>query len=72
MHFIIELEREMDCNFGEYWSHDGTVTINLALIDSPYELISVILHEELHRCIEETGEVTSEKQDHYIIPRLLF
>ena len=72
MHFIIESEREMDCNFGEYWSHDGTVTINLALIDSPYELISTILHEELHRCIEETGEVTSEKQDHYIIPRLLF
>ena len=72
MHFIIEPDQETDCTFGEYWSHDGTVTINLALIDSPYELISTILHEELHRCIEETGEVTSEKQDHYIIPRLLF
>ena len=72
MHFIIDSDREMECNFGEYWSHDGVVIINLANMDSIYELISTILHEELHRCIEETGEVTSEKQDHYIIPRLLF
>ena len=72
MHFIIDSDREMECNFGEYWSHDGTVIINLANVDSIYELISTILHEELHRCIEETGQVTSEKQDHYIIPRLLF
>ena len=72
MHFIIEPERETDCNFGEYWSHDGTVIVNLALSDSYYSLISTILHEELHRCIEETGWITTEKQDHYIIPRLLF
>lgn len=72
MHFIIDSDREMECNFGEYWSHDGTVIINLANVDSIYELISTILHEELHRCIEETGQVTSEKQDHYIIPRMLF
>jgi hypothetical protein len=72
MHFIIEPDQEMNCNFGEYWSHDGTIILNLALIDSPYELISTILHEILHRVIEETGEITSEKQDHYIIPRLLF
>lgn len=72
MHFIIEPDQETNCTFGEYWSHDGTVIINLALIDSPYELISTIIHEELHRCIEETGEVTKEKQDHFIMPRLFF
>jgi hypothetical protein len=72
MHFIIEPDQETECTFGEYWSHDGTVIINLALIDSPYELISTIIHEELHRCIEETGEVTKEKQDHFIMPRLFF
>ena len=69
IHFIVDKEQEIS---GEYWTHDGIIVINLALIDSPYELISTLLHEELHRCIEESGEITSEKQDHYIIPRLLF
>jgi len=69
IHFIVDKEQEIS---GEYWTHDGIIVINLALIDSPYELISTLLHEELHRCIEEAGEVTTEKQDHYIIPRLLF
>jgi hypothetical protein len=69
IHFIVDKEQDIS---GEYWSHDGTVIINLALIDSPYELTSTILHEELHRCIEESGEITTEIQDHYIIPRMLF
>ena len=69
IHFIVDKEQEIS---GEYWTHDGIIVINLALIDSPYELISTLLHEELHRCIEEADEITTEKQDHYIIPRLLF
>jgi len=28
-------------------------------------------HEELHVCINETGTLTTEKQDHFIIPHLL-
>jgi len=69
IHFIID--KDLDSS-GEYWTHDGIIVINLAFISDPYELISTLLHEELHRCIEESGITTTEKQDHFIIPRLLF
>ena len=71
-HFIIDIEKnDLDCVFGEFYESDGTYMINCANIDSPYALIGTILHEELHVLISETGYQTTEKQDHFIIPRLL-
>lgn len=71
-HFIIDTEKtDMDCVFGEFYESDGTIMINCAAIDSPFALIGTILHEELHALISETGHNTTEKQDHFIIPRLL-
>ena len=73
MHFIIDREKEMSCSFGDYHPYDGHITINLALMDSPEELIITIIHEQLHELIDWGLDPHSskEEEDHYIIPRLL-
>lgn len=71
MRFIIDEDADMACVYGEYSEHDDQVTINLAKMDSLLTVIITILHEELHQEIARTGTVTTEKQDHYIIPRML-
>ena len=73
MHFVIDKEMETQCNFGEWYDYDGAIIINLANIDSPEEFITVIMHEELHEYIDwgVYPHVTTEKQDHWIIPRML-
>lgn len=71
IHFIVDEEKKMECTFGEYTSYDDIILINLAMIDDPREIMVTIDHEILHKCIEETGEPTTEEQDHWVIPRLL-
>jgi len=71
-HFIIDEEfGDMDCIYGEFYESDGTYLINLCKVDSIYTLIGTILHEEIHVAINETGHRTSEKQDHFVIPKML-
>lgn len=72
MHFIIDKDTEFSCVSGEFYPYDGTITINLAKIDSVWEYVNTEVHEWIHKLIEETGTETSEDQDHYIIPKLLF
>ena len=70
--FVIDDETETKCNFGEYYDHDGTITINLLHMDDQSTLISTIIHEVMHKVIvEESGERTTSEQDHFIIPRLM-
>ena len=73
VHFIIDQDKEMACNFGEWYPHDGQIIINLSLIDSPEEVMITIIHEVLHDQIDwaVAPYETKEKQDHYIIPRML-
>ena len=71
IHFIIDEDKKMECTFGEYNSYDDSIILNLAMIDDPREVMVTIDHEFLHKLIEESGEPTTEEQDHYIIPRLL-
>jgi len=71
-HFVIdENVGDLDCIYGEFFEYDGVCVINLAKVDSINTLIGTLDHEYLHLAINETGELTSEKQDHYIIPKLL-
>ncbi len=73
MHFIVDKEKEMSCTFGEYYDYDGHICINLGMMDSPEEFMITILHEQLHALIDWglDPEVSTEEQDHFIIPRLL-
>ena len=59
---------------GEYHPHDGTTEIYLAGHMTIYGLIDTLIHEAMHEAIDwGMGELEStEKQDHYIIPRLCF
>lgn len=70
MRFHVE---DNDDAFGEYHSHDGTVDIWLGGHMTEFGLYDTILHEELHRIIEENCPCpTTEKQDHWVIQRLCF
>ena len=68
---VIDKETETSCNFGEYTPHDGSILINLASMENRDAFMVTLIHEVLHRAIDETGENTTEKQDHYIIPQLM-
>jgi len=72
IHFIIDSDKEMECDFGEWHMYDGQIIVNLAMIDAPEELIITIVHEVLHDLIDWAvyPQETTEKQDHYIIPRM--
>jgi len=71
-HFVVDQEfGDLDCVYGEMYEYDGTYVINLAKIDSIHSLIGTIDHEEIHLAISETGHKTTEKEDHYVIPKLL-
>ena len=71
-HFVVDEEYgDLDCIYGEFHESDGTYVINLAKIDSIHALLGTIDHEEMHLAINETGHQTTEKQDHYVIPKLL-
>ena len=72
MHFIADKEKEMQCTFGNYYSYDGHIEINLAMMDSPEEVMVTIIHEELHAFIKWATDPleTTEDQDHFIIPRM--
>lgn len=70
--FVIDGETETKCNFGEYYEHDGSIIINLLHMDDQATLISTIIHEVMHKLIvEESGEKTTQEQDHWVIPRLM-
>lgn len=73
MQFIIDSDKEMECNYGEWHEHDGTIIINLAQMDSPEELMVTIVHEVLHDLLDwgVYPESTTEKQDHWVIPVLM-
>lgn len=68
---VIDTETETKCNFGEYTPHDGSILINLSSMENREAFIVTLIHEALHKAIDETGELTTEKQDHYIIPQLM-
>ena len=72
-HFIIDEDKEMTCKFGEWFEHDGHIVINLAMMDSPEEFEITVIHEQLHDLIDWAmyPDVTTEKQDHWVIPRML-
>lgn len=71
-HFVVDEEfGDLDCIMGEFYESDGTYVINLAKVDSINTLLAVIDHEEMHCAINNTGHTTSEKQDHFVIPKLL-
>lgn len=71
-HFVVDEDfGDLDCIYGEMYEYDGTYVINLNKVDSINTLLGTIDHEELHLAIMETGHITTEKQDHFIIPRLL-
>jgi hypothetical protein len=40
-------------------------------MESGEAFIVTLIHEILHKMIDETGEVTTETADHWIIPRLM-
>jgi hypothetical protein len=70
LHFYLE---DNDDSHAEYYPYDGTISIWLGGHLTIWDLIGTIIHEQLHRVIEENcPEVTTEKQDHYIIQRLCF
>ena len=69
--FVIDKDTDTSCNFGEYTPHDGSILINLNSMENDLAFIVTLIHEVLHRAIDETGEITTEKQDHYIIPQLM-
>ena len=68
---VIDKDTDTSCNFGEYTPHDGTVLINLNSMENGDAFIVTLTHEILHKMIDESGEDTTEKQDHYIIPQLM-
>ena len=71
--FVIEDhddDKPYSCVHGEYTDHDGTIIINCFELSAP-EIVNVIIHEVLHKVINETGIHTTEKQDHFIIPHLM-
>lgn len=68
---VIDKDTETACNFGEYYPHDGTILINLNSMENGEAFIVTLTHEVLHKLIEETGEETTEKEDHWVIPRLM-
>ena len=59
---------------GEFHPHDGTTEIYLAGHMTIWGLIDTLVHEALHEAIDNSMDdtETTEKQDHYIIPRLCF
>jgi hypothetical protein len=59
---------------GEFHPHDGTTEIYLGGHMTIWGLLDTIIHESLHEAIDNCMEdsETTEKQDHYIIPRLCF
>ncbi len=71
MHYNIE---DNDDAQGEYYSQDGSTVIHLAGQLTLWGLYDTLIHESLHEQIEENSDpdVTTEKQDHYIIQRLCF
>ena len=40
-------------------------------MESREAFIVTLIHEILHAAIDDTGENTTEKQDHWMIPRLM-
>ena len=68
---VIDKETDTSCNFGEYTPHDGSILLNLSSMENREAFIVTLIHEVLHRAIDESGEITTEKQDHYIIPQLM-
>ena len=73
IHIIVDVDKEMECNFGEWYDYDGHITINCALIDSPEEFMTTVIHEVFHDLIDwgVYPYTTTEKQDHWVIPRML-
>ena len=71
--FVID-DHEKSCKYsdvhGEYHDHDGAVIVNLFQQDSLL-VVHTIIHEVLHKAINETGIITSEEQDHNIIHKLM-
>ena len=63
-------DEKYSCVHGEYTDHDGNIVVNLFQLSSD-EIENVIIHEVLHKVINETGEKTTELQDHFIIPHLM-
>jgi hypothetical protein len=70
MHFHVDAGEEF--LLGEYHSHDGTIEIWLGDHLTEWGLIDTIIHEALHKAIEEACENTTEKGDHWAIQRLCF
>ncbi len=70
MHFHVDAGEEF--LLGEYHSHDGTIEIWLGEHLTEWGLIDTIIHEALHKAIEEACENTTEKGDHWAIQRLCF
>lgn len=68
MHITIDDDED----FGEYYSHDGTTVLHLKPHLTIWGIYDTLIHEALHKAIEETDTMTSEKQDHFIIQRLCF
>ena len=68
---VIDNETNTSCNFGEYTPHDGSILLNLASMESREVFMVTLIHEILHAAIDDTGENTTEKQDHWVIPRLM-
>ena len=70
MHFIIE---EGDGVHGEYYPHDGEITIWLGGHTTYWGLIDTIVHEILHQAIEENcPDATTEKQAHWASQKICF
>ena len=69
IHFHVD---ETDDTHGEYHTHDGIIDIFLQGHFTEFGLYDTIIHELLHQAIEETGTITTEKQDHWLIQRLCF
>ena len=69
IHFHID---ENDEAHGEYHPHDGIIDIYLKGHMTEWGLYDTLVHELLHQAIEEQGEETTEKQDHWIIQQLGF
>ena len=59
---------------GEFHPHDGTTDIYLAGHMTEWGLIDTLIHEALHEAIDicMDDKESTEKQDHFIIPRLCF
>ncbi len=57
---------------GEYTPHDGIIDVYLAGHMTIWGLLDTLNHEFLHQAIEESGQVTTEKQDHWMIQQLGF